>query len=484
MFTASCPSRADVAIVGGGFSGLLTLVHVLRRDPDADVVVLERSPRSGPGPAYGACGPAHLLNVPAERMGAFPEDPRGFFVWLDAREPGRYQPHDFVPRARYGDYLRTLLSSIVERHAPRVRLVRGAVERLTPLARGAELRLDSGASLVVDAVVLALGLPMAAAPWEAIDDGVADPWSSDSWLGVQPTDRIVIVGTGLTALDVLVSLEARGHRGPVQFVSRNGRFPLPHAATHGAPAVPVRVDIETLAKGPRHALRMIRVLVDEQKASGGGWQAVLDAVRPHVAATWQRWSDRDRQRFLRRLRPFWDVHRHRAPHAVLGLLEQGMQSGRMHSLRGTVQQVANGTSGLRLTVRTPQGAAVAIDADRVFNCIGPTLRLSDSRDPLIRSLLDSGLATTDAASLGLSADRQGRLRRADGGTADHVYLLGALRRGDLWESTAVPELRGQAAAVGGAVADCLAASRRITDAGGRPDGAAAAIEHLFAGSER
>lgn len=459
-FGASCPDRADVAIVGGGFSGLLTLVHVLRRDPGARVVVIERTQRPGPGLAYGACGPAHLLNVPAERMGALPDDPRGFFTWLDAREPGRVQPHDFVPRALYGEYLLATVSSITRRHAAQIHLVQGVVERLIPREAGAALSLGSGHVLVVGAVVLALGLPMAAPPWETAGDGDrVDPWSAASWRDLRPTDRVVIVGTGLTALDVLVSLEARGHRGPVQFVSRNARFPQPHAATHGAPARPVLVDVERLARGPRHAVRMIRELVGEQQAAGGSWHAVLDAVRPHVAATWQRWPARDRRCFLRRLRPFWDVHRHRAPLAVLRLLEHGVLSGRIESRRGAVVRVSTHASAAIVSVRTPQGAAVSIDADRVFNCIGPTLRLSDSSDPLIRSLLDSGLAITDDAALGLSADAEGRLRRADGGVADDIYLVGALRRGDLWESTAVPELRGQAAAVGTAVAARLAANQ-------------------------
>jgi uncharacterized NAD(P)/FAD-binding protein YdhS len=479
---SSCPDRADVAIVGGGFSGLLTLLHILQRDPDAEVVVIERTPRPGPGLAYGACAPQHLLNVPADRMGAFPDDPRGFFTWLEAREPGRFQPHEFVPRALYGEYLLATVSATAARHAARVRFVHGVVERLTPLEHATELSLSSGHSLVADEVVLALGLPMAAAPWEASGAPQAtDPWSAETWRHVQPTDRVVIVGTGLTGLDVLSSLEARGHRGPVRFVSRNGRFPLPHASTHGAPAVPVRVDTEVLASGPRHAVRLIRALVDEQHAAGGSWHAVLDAVRPHVAATWQRWSAADRQRFLRRLRPLWDVHRHRAPLAVLGLLERGIETGRIETLRGSVERLDGHDGGVTVTVRTPQGDSVSLDADRVFNCIGPTLRLSESRDPLIRSLLDSGLALTDEASLGLSADGQGRLRQANGGAARRIFLLGALRRGDLWESTAVPELRGQAAAVGAGVAEALAGSVR----GHRGQLAAQPqSEHALAGSGR
>jgi uncharacterized NAD(P)/FAD-binding protein YdhS len=451
-FATSCPSRTDVAIVGGGFSGLMTLVHVLRRLPHADVTVIEREPRPGPGLAYGACGASHLLNVPADRMGAFPDDPRGFFDWLETHEPGRFQPHAFVPRALYGAYLHHVVAAIAS--PARATFVRGSVVRLVPDACGSDLTLASGERIRAGAVVLALGLPMATPAWGQ-PDACGDPWSPATWDAIGRDDRVLVAGTGLTALDVLASLEARGHRGSVHFVSRSGRFPLPHAAVATTPAAPVHVRPEELAMGPRQALRAIRRLVRARRAAGLPWQPVLDAVRPHAAGTWQRWSARDRNRFLRRLRPFWEVHRHRAPQAVLDRLAAGVASGRITCSRGEVVAVDRRGGGLSVTLRTPARTHARADADHLINCIGPSLRVSDSREPLLRSLLDAGQATTDAAGLGVCADGGGRLVDAEGAASRTVFVLGALRRGELWESTAVPELRAQAAVVGACVADLL-----------------------------
>lgn len=455
-FAHRCPDRADVAIVGGGFSGLLTLLHTLQHSPDAHIVVFERTPRPAPGVAYGACGPTHLLNVRADRMGAFPDVPGAFHRWLESRTPGRFAAADFVPRALYGQYLLDVVVHALERQRSRVDFVCDRVVDLTETPEGVRVVLESGSRCLASAAVLALGLPMAVPTWAAHDDGqvVADPWRSDESVHVDPDDAVVVAGTGLTALDLLVSLQARGHRGRVVFVSRSGRFPLPHAVA--SPVTAPAIDRAALIEGPRQAARAVRTAITRHVAAGGDWQSVLDAVRPHVTAVWQAWTPAARARFLRHLRAFWDIHRHRAPHTVLNLLKEGLAEGRISTLRGTIAGVSRGgTDKIVVTVRA-RGREQEIAAARIFNCLGPSMKIGDTCDPLMRHLLDRSDACADAASLGLRADDEGRVRRADGAHSERIFLLGALRRGDLWESTAVPELRVQAATVGAAVAASIA----------------------------
>jgi uncharacterized NAD(P)/FAD-binding protein YdhS len=456
-FAHRCPEQVDVAIVGGGFSGLLTLLHVLRRAPHAHIAVFERTPRRAPGIAYGACGPSHLLNVRADRMGAFPDDPGAFYTWLGTRTPGRFQPSDFAPRALYGQYLLDVVTRELDAHQAHVDFVCDSVidvETVGPMAR---LTLAANRQCLANAVVLALGLPMTMPAWAdpQLSAVVADPWSTDGFSGLNRDETVVVAGTGLTALDLLVSLRGRGHRGTVLFVSRGGRFPLPHATTIVPAAAPM-IDREALARGPRQALRHVRQVVEEQSAIGVDWQTVLDAVRPHVSATWQTWPLASRARFLRHLRPFWEIHRHRAPHSVLNLLKRGLADKRIATLRGTIKHVERNGEALRVTIRS-QGRERTIDAGRVFNCLGPSMRIADTGDSLMRRMLDRGQACADVTSLGLCADRDGRIQCADGHYSERVFLLGALRRGDLWESTAVPELRLQAAAVGAAAAALVGA---------------------------
>jgi len=454
-------AQADVVVVGAGFSGLISLVQLLRRCDRLRAAIVEHSTRPRPGVAYGACRPVHVLNVPAIRMGAFADDPEEFFRWLDARDPGRFAPDDFVPRASYGDYLNDVVSRAIADSGADVERVTDTVdgvERQGPIVR---VSLASGRAIDARAVILAVGLPAALPSWMSraeasrIAGVVGDPWASGALDAIPPDDPVAIVGTGLTALDVLQALDEQRHRGPVTFVSRTGRFPLPHAAR------PERVelrqeDVAACAVGAKRALQTVRRMIAEHVDAGGSWQDVVDGLRHHSSAIWQKWPLSERDRFVRLLRRFWDVHRHRAPAHVLASVQRGVDSGRIRVFRGSVAEVARDeppdARQLRLSVRGHHGEQQDVRTRWVVNCIGPAMKVDRNRPGLLGALLRNGTAVADPYALGLRADAVGRLisRRATVDPA--IFLVGALRRADLWESTAVPELRRQAATVAEALA--------------------------------
>lgn len=446
-----CAEELDVAIVGGGFSGLVTLLHLRRLLPDARLALFERRQRPGPGVAYGACDASHLLNVPAGRMGAFPDRVGEFHAWLERREPGRHASNDFVERRLYGEYLMESAAATLAGRESRTWLVRDAIVHLQRLPTRIELLRASGTTCVARAVLLAPGLPAARAPWTNCDQGVprhllaSDPWEPRSYADLAPDAPIVVVGSGLTAVDVLLSLRRQGHRGVVTMVSRNGRLPLPHALA-GEP--PMTFDASALRGGPKAVLRTLRAAASERRRAGQGWAAVLDAVRPFTSAVWQSWSDAERTRFLRRLRPFWEIHRHRAPRSVLAQLEAMRDAGTLVLARGAIARLESSSPDeVLVTLRRADGGNggdTTLRAARLFNCVGPAMGVRDTIDPLLGSLLREGLVVADGAGLGFQSDEEGRLRGADGQIDRRLLLVGALRRGSLWESTAVPELRVQA----------------------------------------
>ena len=194
-------------------------------------------------------------------------------------------------------------------------------------------------------------------------------------------------------------------------------------------------------------------LARERAALGLGWQGALDAVRPHVTAIWRAWNPEQRRAFLRSVRPMWEIHRHRAPRAILEDMERQLASGTLVLERGELVELRAGGGGrVRATFRTRAGASFERSAARIFNCIGPGMSVRDTVDPMIGSMLRSGAAAADPVGLGLRTDDAGRIVRAAGEVDERMHLVGALRRGDLWESTAVPELRVQAEAVARALA--------------------------------
>lgn len=450
------PPAVSVVIVGGGFSGLMTAIHTLTNAPAATAAIVERLPRPRPGIAYGGADEAHLLNVRADRMGVTARDPGGFMAWLTRRCPGEFAPGDYVPRHLFGDYLNEFVSTAIAPLRERLSLVCDGVASVHRTGTGMIANLDSGEAIRAEAVVLALGLPAPGAPWPtaAAEGIVVDPWSPRAYDGVEPGAPVVVAGSGLTALDVLGSLSRRGHQGSVTVVSRNGRFPLPHGEPSSG-GTQVAIEVAELKAGPRRALREIRGAARRARLDGRSWQEAIDAVRPHTTAAWQAWSDADRERFLAHLRPFWEVHRHRAPASALALLDDGLRCGRMQTVRGTITGVEGLSPPYSVTIRAARGDVTSRPAARIFNCIGPAMRLHDSADPLLCSLRHGALVSSDAAGLGLRADAHGRALDAAGIPQQDLYVLGALRRGDLWESTAVPDLRVQAETVAAALAAVL-----------------------------
>ena len=459
QWTDAAPARVDVAIVGGGFSGLVALVHLCRAIPSGTFAIMECHPLHFPGTAYGSCDSEHLLNVPAVRMGPIPEDPASFHRWLETQTPGKFRADAFVPRALFGAYLTEFVADEVARSGAHVSFVRAAVIDMHDAQSHVNLTLDCACDaadaparpqpMAARCVVIAPGLPASPAPWADHVHGVSaaalipDPWKAGALLGIPPDAGIMLLGSGLTAVDIAEGLRRLGHRGVIRMVSRNGRLPLPHA-DHGEP--PMLATREQFAGSPAKVLSVLRRAARQRIAAGLGWQGAIDAIRPHIPAIWKSWSTAERRHFIRRARALWEIHRHRVPVQVLADITAQCAAGTLIIERGELVAVHPATSGtVAASVRTADGATHVHTVARVINCTGPSMNLRDTRHPLLASVQRNGLACTDDLGLGLRSDDECRLVGTNGVANPRIVIAGALRRGDMWEATAVPDLRVNAA---------------------------------------
>lgn len=453
------PLQVDVAIVGGGFSGLVALVHLCRVFPAGKFAIMECHPRCAPGVAYGGCDAGHLLNVPAGRMGPMADDMGSFHRWLDKGRPGQFRLDAFVPRALFGEFLTEFVLDEVARSGAHVSFVRGAVVDVRDahshvdltVVTNCETRLSDAPrqSMAALGVVIAPGLPASLAPWAHMQHGIpataliADPWEPGALLGIDPDANILVLGSGLTAIDIVEGLRRVGHRGTIRMVSRNGRLPLPHA-DHGEP--PLLALPEQFAGSPARVLSALRSAARSRIAAGLGWQGVIDAIRPHISTIWKSWTASDRRRFLRRARPLWEIHRHRVPAVVLADITAQCNARTLLIERGELLALHPAPDGtVAASVRTVDGLTHIHCVARVINCIGPSMNIRETADPLLSALQRSGIAMSDPLGLGLRSDDDCRLIAANGVPNERIVIAGALRRGDLWESTAVPDLRVHAA---------------------------------------
>lgn len=447
-----------IAIVGAGFSGVATAIQLLHRLPGgSELSLINRTGLFARGMAYGTQSPEHLLNVPAARMDVAPGIAPRFVDWLS--EVGMAtEPHQFVSRQHYGAYLQACLERASAGRADiRLRLLRDSVEQLERRDGAPSLRIrlqGTHERVAVDRVVLALGHFAPAPPHAALKQlpphrYVNDPWSDTSFDGLHPNDDLLLVGSGLTALDVLVSLRLRGHRGRITVLSRRGLRPQRHRANETPPAGWTPPSQWLQASEPlRRRLRTLRVMVIEAAQSGLDWRDVWGGLREHTPALWQGLSASQRGQFMRHLQVYWDIHRHRAAPAAYEAFEELLRSGQARLLAGRILDLVEADSGVQLKWR-PRGGPSAdvrtLTAARIINCAGPSSTIKAESSPLLAQLRQDGLLSPCPQGLGLLVDEQCRALDAHGKPQTDLFYIGPLLKAQHWEATAVPELREHAA---------------------------------------
>lgn len=454
--SATGPFQAGlpIAVIGAGFSGTMTALHLLRRLAGRRVLLCERGETFAQGAAYGTRDPVHLLNVRAANMSAFPAQPAHLVEWLTAEAAREADEggHDverhshetsagrFVSRTLYGRYLSSLLRSELSgpEGASRLRIVPEEAAALVRRPCGAfDLRLAGGRVHRVAAAVLAVGNP--AGGQGSVPTGIVrDPWSARFREGLVGDRPVLIVGTGLSMVDVATSLASHGFAGPVIAFSRHGLLPHTHAT-----AAPWTLSLSASAESEPLSwlLRKVRREVEAAALAGLPWQSVVDALRPITTALWRGMDAERQERFIRHLRAWWDVHRHRMAPPVAGTIEGLIRDGRLRVAAGQILAAREGDG--RVVVRwRPRGSGVAEDLEvqRVIYATGQP-PMAKVRDALLDGLMEAGLIRVDRHGLGLDAGDDLGLIGTDGRSTDGLWGVGPVVRGAFWECTAVPDIR-------------------------------------------
>jgi uncharacterized NAD(P)/FAD-binding protein YdhS len=447
-----------VVVVGAGAAGALTASHLVTSlSSRYRVALVDPAPTTGRGAAYSTTDERHLLNVPASGMSAFPRDPEHFFRWARRHHDPAAQPQDFVPRQVYGDYLHSLLQTASE-YPGNARLERRheAVTGIGQRGNGFVVRLSSGQSIAAKAVVLATGsspgTDWAPPSLHETPHLVADPWNEDL-----PHGDLLLVGTGLTMVDVLIAADRPGRT--LHTVSRRDQVPEPHRMPT-TPAVPPPPGI-TRVGSLEELHRVITAHVERTVEETGDWRPAIDGLRPVTAQLWQSLCEDEKRRFLQEHARAWDTRRHRMPPVTAKRLSRIAGAGRMVRHTGTVESARAVAGGVVVTLTGDRTITVA----GVVNCTGPVGTIA--KDPLLASLARTGLVRPGPAGLGIDTADDGRVLGVLPASAP-FYALGTLRRGNLWESTAMPEIREQAYDVSRAVVRALhgEVTRRPVDAYG------------------
>jgi hydroxyacylglutathione hydrolase len=439
-------SEFTVAIIGGGFTGTTLAAQLLRASGGSvSVVLIERGARLGRGVAYSTECTEHLLNVRARNMSAYPDDPEHFSEWVRLNHAPGASPDDYLPRPLYGQYVASVLQQEIECRPSKMEHVQDEAVSIARVGETAEIRLRSGRTLFADKVVIALGNfppgdPRLPGRTPHSQRYVSNPWTASALGNVSHDKSVLLVGSGLTSVDVAIKLRQGGFRGTIHILSRRGLLPQTHKMTPPWPPFWTEQSPKTV----RGLLRLIRAQVRAAEKAGSGWRAVIDSLRPFTQEMWRSLSFTERRRFLRHLRPYWDVHRHRIAPAIGTRLASQIRDGQIEVHAGRITAYAEDINGVDVAYRDREsGHPGGVHVDRVINCTGPE---SDCRKvdlPLLTNLMRQSLARPDSLFLGLDVSPDGALIDAGGVASEMFYAIGPVRKGSLWETIAVPELRVQ-----------------------------------------
>ncbi|HLY55227.1 MAG TPA: FAD/NAD(P)-binding protein, partial [Stellaceae bacterium] len=384
--------KPPVAVIGGGFSGTMAAIQLARAVPrDQPILLCERAGSFGQGVAYATAVPDHLLNVRAANMSAFAAEPGHFETWLEsegeAARTHRTEAGVFASRGTYGRYLTSILYDEI-RDQERPGQLRPLPDDIVDCRRtgdGFELTSGSGRRYTARAVVLATG-HVPSAP-SADPRYVTNPWARGATRGLDDTAPVLVLGTGLTMVDVVVSLRQSGFTGPIIALSRHGLLPQPHEAS--APW-PMPQFTEAERGSVRLTMRRMRGEIAAAASAGICWRAVVDSIRPITAAIWRGWPEAERHRFLRHARRAWDVHRHRMAPPVAAAIDVALADGSLRVVAGRVSGMRFDADAVHVAYRPLGGGQDEIAVQRVIVATGLESAVKTT-DPLTQRLIERGL---------------------------------------------------------------------------------------------
>ena len=455
--------HADILIVGGGLSGTMLAVQLLRLPGRRKILVIEPRAELGRGEAYSAVELGHTLNGNAARMSVDPDNADDLTQWLTDHIAGGGWPESdqqhvpvselFPPRGLFGVYVQQRLAEAQQvgaQHGSTVEHVRAEVVDVQTSIDSVQLTLSDGQQLQGAHAVLATGMfPAARTPQKessGLNAAALDPWDVAAMRQLDPQSTVLIIGSGLTMVDAVVSLEQAGHRGPIEVFSRHGLLP------HVRRQPPVWVDFLAEDHGirtPRQLLRELRRHCRDAIAQGIDWQAPLDTVRAHIGRLWSQASDVQRRQFVRHVRPWWESHHHRSPPLSAELVERLHREGRLRihaaSFKGLEPVSGDGVS---IRIR-PRGEAEArvVQGAALINSSGIEYDWRRVARPLPQQLLARGLVRPGPLALGIEAAVDGAVLDEEGRVSNRLFAMGPPLRGMWWESTAVTDVASQAKAL-------------------------------------
>ncbi|MDQ3046986.1 MAG: FAD/NAD(P)-binding protein [Bacteroidota bacterium] len=440
--------RKKIIIIGSGLSGVLVAIQLANSDKSLEIILLEKDPEKlGRGVAYQQEFTHQPLNVIASGMSIYTDRPSDFLDWLQTNS-FRYNhlilsvdKNSFIPRKIFGDYLVERLKEAHDKGGDhfQIRIEEAVSVNQDNLTH--KVTLASGQILEADHVILALGnFP----PSDVLPQGntiknaryFTIPWTDKIYQNIQGNEEILLIGTGLTAVDVVLGLHLRNFKGRITMLSRRGRLPLPHLISSEK-----FLWEDDYLLPPAALFKLIRKKIKANPSVS--WTLIVDSLRPFVQGIWKHWSVDEKKEFMKRYRPLWEVARHRIPPASSRILEDLSRSGKLRVLKGKILHVHETSESIITTFANDKTEEIT-SFHSIINCTGPESNYRKVKFPIIQSLMEKGKVVPDSLGLGILCMEDGNLLDQNSNPVPGLWCIGPMRKAVLWETTALREIREQA----------------------------------------
>ncbi len=447
---------ANVLVVGGGVSGAAFALHAIRDFPllALDIEILEPSERLGAGLAYATADPTLRMNGPADCMSLLPDEPMHFDAWLRrsgelTRDPCSLLANGRViaRRSTFGRYVDETVRAAA-RASRGVRLVHTRQRAIGAqrTSKGVRIALDDGSTREPDALVLAVGhLPAAVPPFLAplsrSSRLVLDPWNSEALRPIPSDAAVLVVGTGLSAADVIAVLAAQKHKGGILAVSRRGLFPLSRRVID----LKATGDFSTApSSAARLLLKRVRAVAAEHAAAGLPWEDVILALREQAPVIWRALPHEERLRFFRHLRSLWDAHRYPMAPQISRVIDRLEGDGRLAVAAASILGIRQLERGYSVDLeRRGKSNVETLEVGAIINCTGPAHGSLLRSNPLIAAFAREGLVDPDPYGLGLAVDEECRVTTATRQENRGIFAIGPLTRATFGEVIGFPQITTQ-----------------------------------------
>jgi len=447
-----------IAIIGGGFCGVSTLIQLCRQcSQPLSIRLINKDHELAKGIAFSSYNENHLLNVAAGKMSVLPDIPGHFTSWVLSRSEYKMYhtdslPELFLPRVIYGEYMKSVLEDHLK-NIPSyldVKIIGDEAVNIKSSGEMAKVMLKNGHTIQAHKVILATGNFVPADPaienmnfYSEASGYFANPWTADAVTALAERGNVLIIGTGLTMVDNVLSIVEKGFTGKITAVSTKGFFPLSHKKT--TPYREILDEIDPVAPLV-HQYRIFKNHIRKVLHQNITGEVVVDAVRPLTQRIWLNLELKEKKSFIQHLRHLWGVARHRLPGDVHDKMTGLIRDGRLEIVPARLSNMEMTSEGkIKATILHRKTATKSIlTVDRVINCTGPQTDIRKIKNELIRNLLREGLICTDEMLLGMNAQPDGTILNRRAEPSPFLLTLGSNLKGILWESTAVPELRMQA----------------------------------------